>query len=280
MRREVLIVRRMGYFRGRVEAERCFETEMVLQVDNRIRDIWMALIALRQKHRRANKYWASPEGRKLRAFKFHVFHPFRIGRSVNGWQNLVQCQPNVSLSIEVYSRRHTYQVSWRRGELLAFPLVEVHPNGVAVGAMTFGVYIQNRLNVIISARQLIQFHRKPRAIPVDDGRNPRFPLRYIDSENRNDAVVHVSGLESRLRTIFFCHHNQKPAGYGRIPNRRRKRDFKRCSRLRFGSARTHRFGKPKRSSDHRRDHNESSCSEVSCHGCSFSFLSLLSMEIA
>jgi len=50
----------------------------------------------------------------------------------------------------VYLRDFAIEVAGRAAELLAFPLVKVHPEGVAVGAVTLRVNVDERLNVIIA----------------------------------------------------------------------------------------------------------------------------------
>src|SRR4051812_50222077 len=98
--------------------------------------------------------------------------------------------------------------------MLPFPLVRVHPDGVAVGAMELRVDVEQRLHVVVAGGDMRDvFKRKSENARADGGSGagvPRVDIHTIEG----DAAAIAAGLEARFACIGATEDDEKAAGRG------------------------------------------------------------------
>src|SRR5712671_1428341 len=112
-------------------------------------------IAFRQQHSGAEIDWLSPELREQLALYLDVLYVLGISRRKGRGDFVAQVEPDfiTGKRIQVEMASIAEQVPRRLIELLAFPLVHVGPDGVAVRPLETRVDVQQRLHVIVTGGQ-------------------------------------------------------------------------------------------------------------------------------
>ena len=104
------------------------------------------------------------------------------------------------------------EVAGRAVELLAFPLVEVHPDGVAVGAVTLRVNGNECLDVIIAGGDIGEaLGRVTERRAVNYRRVAGLELDDVGAEQRRRVAPETS-LQARFRPSSVRDHHEDAAG--------------------------------------------------------------------
>src|SRR2546425_1499788 len=105
------------------------------------------------------------------------------------------------------------QVAGRAVELLAFPLVHVGPDGVAVGAVKLCVDVKHRLDVIVPGGNFLQAaERISERARVDRGGFTRLQMVHVQAEQRR-GVSPEARLEPGLGTALPGDDHEYASGY-------------------------------------------------------------------
>ena len=169
---------------------------------------------------------APPVGEQL-ALDLDVLHPAGVGWQLDRRQRAHERQAHrvARLRVEVHPLHVAHQVARRLVELLAFPLVVVQPEGVAVGAVELGVHAQQRLHVIVArgdgleARDGIAEGR-----PVDRGHRIGGERAHVHPEEGR-AVAFVVHLEPGLLVVAAAHEHVHAPGDRGVADGRAHRDL-------------------------------------------------------
>ena len=106
--------------------------------------------------------------------------------------------------------RLAVEIAGRDVPVLPFPLVVVHPHGVAVGALELGVDVDERLHEVVAGRQVLQArHRRAQIGRVDDGGLSRRQVLDVAAEERRAGAA---DLQARLALVGARDHEVDAAG--------------------------------------------------------------------
>src|SRR5262249_4035778 len=132
------------------------QVEVALLVDNRIMRVGMSIVAFGQQDSGAQINRLSPELAEKLALDLDVLHKSRIRRHGDRGDRLIQAELDLisRQRIEMELARRAVQISWRAVELLAFPLIEMRPDHVAVSSLEAGVDVHQRLHVVVAGGKL------------------------------------------------------------------------------------------------------------------------------
>jgi hypothetical protein len=94
--------------------------------------------------------------------------------------------------------------------VLAFPLVVVHPHGVAVGSLELGVDVDECLHEVIAWGQILQAgDGRAQVGGIDDRRLPRCQLLHVPPEEWGAGAAN---LQAGLALVGARHHEVDPPG--------------------------------------------------------------------
>ncbi len=207
------------------EAQRRGSGKMALLIEHRILQSGLVVIP-GQQHGGAEIDGPAPELRQHGTLHAKPLDPFGIGGRLDRRNHLVadQCDPVAPGGVQRDLLRPAVQVARRAVPALPFPLVVVHPYGVAIGAMKLGIDVEECLHGILARRNLRQaLHRRPEVAGIDDGVLPGRQPFDIAAEERH---AHAAHLQARLALATSRDHDENPARNRTRMNGGRKRDFK------------------------------------------------------
>jgi len=140
------------------ETERCAKREVSLVVEGGITNVRMLVIPLGEQYGRADEYGMPPELGEQAALHFDSLDPLCLFRIRNRRDNLGHFQleglPTCRIQRDLLNA--AMDIAGRAPPVLSFPLVHVHPDGMAVGTLEFGVSIQKGLNKVLARGQVFQ----------------------------------------------------------------------------------------------------------------------------
>src|SRR5579884_422634 len=199
---------------------------MALQERDRITLLRMIVEALRHKNERANVHGPPPELREQRALHAHMADVLRVLWRFDGGHYLGQLHRNHAVRPDPNVPGFAVEVSWREIPLLAFAVVHVQLQHVAVGAMERLINIENRLDRILARRKIgqgAQWGAGGAGLHADH--LARLPAIDIAAEDllRFDTVSH---LKPRLAVRLFRDDDDQPAVRRRGPSRSGEFQFK------------------------------------------------------
>src|SRR5579871_1636127 len=147
---------------------------MPLLVEHRIMRVRMRFITLWQQDRGAQIDGLSPELREQFTLNLDVLYVLRIAGRKRSGNLVVQIEPDF-ISRERIKMKMTgiaIEVSRRFIELLAFPLVHMGKDSMAVRTLKTRIHIEQRLDVIVPCRQFTHgFKRKAQRQSVNRRRS-------------------------------------------------------------------------------------------------------------
>ncbi len=130
----------------------------------------------------------------------------------------------------MYALYLAIQIARRMVETLPLPLVHVRPNRVAIGAMKFGIDVDERLNVIISGGNVAQTARwMTRRTGIQNGWLACGQCIDVQSKKRR-GVSPPACLQARLGEFLLRDEDENTAGDCAGMRGLRKRYFKSCVR--------------------------------------------------
>ena len=182
--------------RVRRESERRAQVEVALLIHGRVAPGRVRLVSAREQDRGAQVDRPAPPGGENLALDLDVLLPLRVRRQVDGREDPGELETDrITLRrIEVHLPHRAHEVSRRLVELLAFPLVVVQPQGVAVRATKLRVHVEQSLHVVVARRNVLEARdRVPEGRPAHDSRCAGRELGDIDPEERR-AVALVADL--------------------------------------------------------------------------------------
>ena len=126
---------------GFAEAVRSVQAEVALDVDYRVAFFGMLVVPLGEQDRGSDVDGVAPELGKHGALDPDVLDPCGVGRQLDGRNDVRELEFHIVSRgrVEVHLVYLAVKVPGRARELLAFPLIHVGPDGVAVGAREAGV---------------------------------------------------------------------------------------------------------------------------------------------
>src|SRR5262245_14351345 len=204
-----------------VEAERDAEPEVTLPVQNRIPNRGGRVVA-RKQNRGAKVDGPTPELRQDRALDLEPLDEVGVGRDLNR-RNLVRGDEldRLGRAVDVNTLRLAVEIAGRDVPVLPFPLVVVHPDGVAVGTRELGIDVDEALHVVVAGRQVLEArHGRAQVAGVDDACLTGRQLLHIATEERRAGPAN---LQPRLAIVGPRNHDVNAAGDRLGANARRKR---------------------------------------------------------
>ena len=139
-------------FAAAPEAPRGVEREVPLDVVDRVLDVGMLVVILRQEDRGAEiDRLPPPLGQDL-ALDLDPLHHVGVGRRRDRRDDLVgdQRDRRRRRRVDAHPDRIAEEISGRTFPVLAFPLVHVHPHRVPVGAREARVDVDERLHPVLA----------------------------------------------------------------------------------------------------------------------------------
>src|SRR6476646_11405050 len=132
----------------------------------------MRLITFRQQHCGSQINRLSPELRQQLALYLDVFYVLRIAWRQRRGNLVVKVKPDLIAGKRIQMEMADVAKEISRGlvELLAFPLVHMRPNGVAVRPLEARINIEQRLHIVVPCGKLAyRFQRKTKRQSVKHG---------------------------------------------------------------------------------------------------------------
>ncbi len=207
-----------------VEAVRRGEREMALDVVHRIPGC-LAIVIARQQHRRAKVDWPAPEPGQHRTLELEALDECRVRRDPDWRDHLIGDKLDRAglRRVEVELPRRAVQIPWRTVPALAFPLIVVHPEYVAVGAAKLGVDVDHRLHEVVARWNLRETgDGRAEVSSVDDrGLSRREPIDVATEERHTRAA----DLQPGLALVVPRDHDVNAPCDRLGMRRRRKRDL-------------------------------------------------------
>ena len=140
-----------------------------MTVVDRVVDLEMSIVAFRQEHRRPDQDVLPPEVTEDATSNSEALDVFCVGGERDGRNLVVQNQIDSCLGsgndLDLFRLRA--QVSWLSSPGLAFPMIERHPDRVAVGSFALRMHVEKRLNDISAGGKVVD---------VGDRISPRRPI--------------------------------------------------------------------------------------------------------
>src|SRR5262245_22957193 len=139
------------------ESQRRGSRKMALLIEHRIRN-GFTIVVSRQQRRGTEIDGPSPEPGQHWALKLEAFGVRSVRRKRNWRDHIarVQLDDGTGLRIDRDALDVAVQIAGRYLELLPLPLIVVHPNGVPVGPLEFGVDINETLNEVLAGGQIAE----------------------------------------------------------------------------------------------------------------------------
>jgi len=180
------------------EAVRGPQGEMSLVITDRVIDIGMGVVSLREKHGGPQADGLSPKLGQDLALELDPLDVGGIGRDFNGRDDVVANEPDRFPfgRIDENFRGSAVQVARRDIPSLPFPLVIVQPERMSVRPLELCIYIDKSLDVIFPRSDFINaLQGKAEHRFVDDGSLPRFEGLDVFSPDRDPRRRIITGLK-------------------------------------------------------------------------------------
>ena len=150
---QIILLWRLGR-----ETEGGVQAEVILLVHDRVIDIRIIVVTLREQHRRADFDRMPPELGKQLALKFDSPHPLRVLRLRQRRDRIVELERDgLALGgIEMNALRSADKITRRERPALTLPLIHGSPDDVTIRSSKLGVHMEDGLDVVVTRRELPQ----------------------------------------------------------------------------------------------------------------------------
>jgi hypothetical protein len=222
-----------------LEAVRRRETEVPLDVIDRVADRRRPVVA-RQQQRRAEVDRASPELGQRRTLELDALHVLVVGGHLNRRDDLVgdELDHRLLFRIEVHFRRCAVDVAGRARPVLTFPLIVVHPEHVAIGALELRVDVHDGLHPVVAGGNVGHVEdRRAELHSIDHRRRTRREMLDVVSEHRR---TDAPDLKSRLGRLSAADDRVDASSQRLVADRRGDANLERDLRASGRSGKNHR----------------------------------------
>ncbi len=187
--------------------------EMTLFVKDGVRDVRFVVIA-REKNGGAEIDGTAPELRQDGALNFESLHILCVGEG-RDWRDDFVADDGDTIAFGCIERellRRAVKISGRAVPVLAFPLIVVHPDHVAVGAVKFGIDVDEGLHPIFAGRDFGEADDGRAEVGRVDDRVLRGAELFDIASEEGDADA--ADFESRLSLVLARKHDVDATGDG------------------------------------------------------------------